>query len=285
MTSIVSPLSSCDSCVRLKSVPDPDWGPDENHDPLDTGSLYFCAAFPDGIPQDIKLLGFDHRLPYPADGGVRHELRRDRADLLAAFEEETPADIRHRDVEASAQAWMRQIAVLKERRLRLAEFLLYAGELAVPVRGDGTPASWDFDDFRMLAVSTSGPIELDLDESDGFHGWRSVSLNEIIADVAEDVLLYVDKRGPLLPVGAFHTFDIPLYRTVRDGSEGQLRQEFPEALVYRPKGERAVFTSLLALEAARGTTVRWEPVRGRDVLAEGELVIDPGRPHQRPLRP
>lgn len=202
MTSIIPPLSSCDSCERLKWVPDPDWDPDRNRDPLDTGSVYFCAAFPDGIPEDIKRLGFDHRLPYPGDGGVRHELRPDRADIVASFERETPADIRTRDVSASAREWMRQMAMLKDRRLRLAEFLLNAEELFVPVRGNGTPATWDFDDFSMLGVSSTGPIELDFDESSDFRGWSRTSVAEIVAGVAEDVLLYVDKKGPLLPVRA-----------------------------------------------------------------------------------
>ena len=32
-----------------------------------------CTAFPGGIPDDIDELGFDHRRPYPGDGGIRFE--------------------------------------------------------------------------------------------------------------------------------------------------------------------------------------------------------------------
>ena len=280
MTSIIPPLSSCDSCVRLKWMPDPDWDPDESRGPLDTGSIYFCEAFPDGIPPDIKRLGFDHRLPYPADGGVRHELRPDRANILAAFERDTPVDVRTRDVGASAREWMRQVALLKGRRLRLAESLLDVKELVVPVRADGRPATWDFDDFRMLGVSSTGPVELDFDDSSGFRGWSSSTLEEIGAEVAEDVLLYVDQRGPLLPVGALRSFNFSLFRAARDAAAEQVRAEFPDALVYRPEGERVAFTSVLALEAARGVDVGWESVLGTEMLVEGEVALDPGYPHQ-----
>ena len=29
-----------------------------------------CEAFPDGIPDDITLDGFDHRNPFPGDRGI-----------------------------------------------------------------------------------------------------------------------------------------------------------------------------------------------------------------------
>ncbi|WP_396447704.1 hypothetical protein [Actinomadura sp.] len=285
MTSIIPPLSSCDSCIRLKWVPDPDYDPEKSHDPLDTGSIYFCEAFPDGIPKDISRLGFDHRLPYPADGGVRHELRPDRANILASFERETPLGVRTRDVSASAREWMRQVTMLKGRRLRLAESLMDAKELVVPVRGDGRPATWDFDDFRMLGVSSTGPIELDFDESSDFRGWSASSLEQISTEVGEDVLLYVDKKGPLLPVGALRSFNFSLFRAAREASIERLREEFPDTLVYRPEGERVAFTSLLALEAARGFGAKWEMVRGRELLVEGAVALDPGYPHQVFLEP
>lgn len=32
-----------------------------------------CDAFPQGIPEEILLGGFDHRKPFKGDGGVRFE--------------------------------------------------------------------------------------------------------------------------------------------------------------------------------------------------------------------
>lgn len=29
-----------------------------------------CEAFPDGIPDDIARLGYDHRNPFPGDNGI-----------------------------------------------------------------------------------------------------------------------------------------------------------------------------------------------------------------------
>ena len=34
-----------------------------------------CAAFPAGIPWEIKTGQFDHTKPYPHDGGIRYEPR------------------------------------------------------------------------------------------------------------------------------------------------------------------------------------------------------------------
>ena len=39
----------------------------------DADQLPTCAAFPDGIPERITLEDFDHRRPYPGDGGTRYE--------------------------------------------------------------------------------------------------------------------------------------------------------------------------------------------------------------------
>ena len=32
-----------------------------------------CAAFPDGVPREIRGNEFDHRLEYPGDQGIRFE--------------------------------------------------------------------------------------------------------------------------------------------------------------------------------------------------------------------
>jgi hypothetical protein len=45
-----------------------------------------CAAFPDGIPEAILGDGFDHRDPYPGDGGIRYQLNPDKEGLLEAYE-------------------------------------------------------------------------------------------------------------------------------------------------------------------------------------------------------
>ena len=41
----------------------------------DWGEPNTCAAFPDGIPEDIELGGFDHRKPFEGDRGFRFELK------------------------------------------------------------------------------------------------------------------------------------------------------------------------------------------------------------------
>jgi len=38
------------------------------------GITTYCAAFPNGIPDDIKWNKFDHKKPYEGDGGIRFEV-------------------------------------------------------------------------------------------------------------------------------------------------------------------------------------------------------------------
>jgi hypothetical protein len=34
---------------------------------------YFCDAFPDGIPDPIKMMKFDHHKPYKGDHGIQYK--------------------------------------------------------------------------------------------------------------------------------------------------------------------------------------------------------------------
>lgn len=53
----------CFECVHLS--------PDEGEE----DTMPACAAFPQGIPDEIIRLGFDHRLEFPGDNGIRFEPR------------------------------------------------------------------------------------------------------------------------------------------------------------------------------------------------------------------
>ena len=43
----------------------------------ETPSGIGCTAFPDGIPYDISVFGFDHRKPYKGDRGIRFKAKDD----------------------------------------------------------------------------------------------------------------------------------------------------------------------------------------------------------------
>lgn len=45
-----------------------------------------CDAFPEGIPEAILQGGFDHREPFPGDGGVRFEQEPGMEWALAIYE-------------------------------------------------------------------------------------------------------------------------------------------------------------------------------------------------------
>lgn len=51
------------------------------------GFVTGCKAFPGGVPEEIMVGGFDHRNPYPGDGGVRFDLDPDEQEWLDLYEE------------------------------------------------------------------------------------------------------------------------------------------------------------------------------------------------------
>jgi hypothetical protein len=56
----------CVSCRHLRPASGP------------IGTPETCDAFPDGIPTQIWNEGFDHRKPFPGDGGVHFEQAPDK---------------------------------------------------------------------------------------------------------------------------------------------------------------------------------------------------------------
>jgi hypothetical protein len=50
------------------------------HDPPDT-----CAAYPEGIPQEITFMNVDHRIPYIDDNGIVFKLREDMEPVWYNF--------------------------------------------------------------------------------------------------------------------------------------------------------------------------------------------------------
>ncbi|RSN57824.1 hypothetical protein DMH08_23820 [Actinomadura sp. WAC 06369] len=286
MTTIIPPASICDSCLRLKSMPNPESTPDARHHLFDTGDTFYCAAFPDGIPYDIYFGEYDHRLPYPEDQGIRYEFRPGKERLLAGYEREVPQEKRNRDVGASSESWLREMADLKRRRLGVLHAVMDAARVVIPAREDGSPADYDLDDFRWLALTT-GDAWTDWDEPEGFASWRPTTLEELTRPDLSGVFLYVGRGEPLLPTDDIAAIDLPLYRAVRAGRPAaEVLTRLRNATVYvAPEDGGGVFTSPLALQAATGHAT-WRSVGGVEVSAAAgaEFVLDPGHPHEMALR-
>ncbi|HEX2316177.1 MAG TPA: hypothetical protein VHJ17_20715 [Thermomonospora sp.] len=146
--------SICEACVHLRSTSNPD----HQGDSVYTVDIQYCAAFPDGVPEDIYPGGFDHR-------------RREES------------------------LWRRRALV---RRISGAD------RLEIPVHEDGSPAFYQVGDARWLGVVTTGrPIpgwEIPKDCA----RWERTTFAWLAALPPEDLFLYVDDEGPLVPLRDLH---------------------------------------------------------------------------------
>ncbi len=67
-------VTVCQFCKLLKR--------NDNGEPI-------CIAFPSGIPDDIFVSGYDHRIrSYPGDNGILCQLDPDRAELVFEYEDQ-----------------------------------------------------------------------------------------------------------------------------------------------------------------------------------------------------
>lgn len=64
---MITPVTLCMSCANVGDLGD--------------DGVLTCSAFPDGIPREVQIGGFDHRGQYPGDMGVRYVM--DREDPLS----------------------------------------------------------------------------------------------------------------------------------------------------------------------------------------------------------
>ncbi|MGI8335780.1 hypothetical protein ACRYCC_38025 [Actinomadura scrupuli] len=295
MVSIVRPASICAACTRIKITSNPD---DDGRSPYTT-FIRFCAAFPEGIPDDIDLGGFDHRLPYPGDQGIRFKFEESDAILLGGYEREVAPEWRRRDVTDSARVWAQKSAELRRRRLAVVETLLDTEPL-IPVLEDGTPALSDVLDLTWLMASTTGRFPPEREMPDDYVGWQPISVDQLISRLPKDVHLYVDEQGPLIPVRDLQKVSFALLRAVRGRQAGQagpemLAEEFRHSTIYRQTRQTSelvpltgtqqvpVFSSLLGLSIFAGETT-WATSLGQevlDLLPDGcELILDPDQPHE-----
>ena len=67
---------------------------------FDRDSHYRCSAFPNVIPASIQDSRYDHRQPYPGDGGIQFAKYTDLSQL-PAYLQQTPEIRRHESYENS----------------------------------------------------------------------------------------------------------------------------------------------------------------------------------------
>ena len=212
------------------------------------------------------------------------------------FEQQVPIEVGQRNVTESARRWAVKLAALRSRQLARLESLADAPELAIPVWTDGSPALLEMGDALWLIVSTKGPQDLDWSFQKDYRGWISVDFEGLAARLADEVMLYIDEGGPLVPAERLNRVSLELLRAARRHPSGPEPAElFPASRLHHRAqdatvGETAfpVFTSRLAAWAYFGeipTASSPGRVLARAAGTGGTFLLDPGRPHSLEIRP
>ncbi|MCD0452023.1 hypothetical protein LO762_22930 [Actinocorallia sp. API 0066] len=271
---ITYPENLCASCAFLRETYNPDHDPGGG-DPFST-FLSYCRAFPDGVPEDIRLRGYDHRRRYPGDNGVRYRPDRAKAGLLRAYEALVRPEDAGRDVSESARAWTARLAALRARRAALIADIADAPELRVAVREDGTPVVSPVGDAVWTPAATRRVPPLEPSEWPGFTAWADITPEHLAKTVDTDRMVFVNGRGPLLVGRDLKDVAFGILRAARRGS-GVL-EAVVGGVVFVPEGVGGVvFSSRVGLWAELGE-VGFRVVSGVEVVGRG-VVLDRGQGH------
>lgn len=284
----------CESCIHLKLTTNPEY----EGEALDRDQLAYCAAFPDGIPDDIFPDGFDHRSPYPGDGGIKFSLDPEKHDLLEIYERRVSHEVRNRDVSTSSLRYENALRRSWSRRLQIITSIVDAS-LTVPKRSDGGFAYLQSGDAHWIWVSTSGKTSSDWSLLAECAGWETISADTLSQAQPPDgdLVLWVDESGPLLPLRDLQLASIPILRSILKGDAGGFLEHVQESSasrdrLYLPKSSpeattadnsMLAFSSVLSLKVRLGD-VPWRAIATSEVRrrlnSEGRvLVLDDGQPH------